>query len=148
MTFALRGDKTMADLFVRANSRRHVRHAVDLPCSVVFEKNLTLAGLRAVDLSPDGMRIELSDVEVELGDHFFVCFRTPARWFLTDAFATRLLLGRRRGETRRCLALRFGSLSTALRARIEGDLRLMPPHLPQREQRVDYAATVGRILAQ
>src|ERR1700734_2878768 len=109
----------MADIFIRADSRRHVRHAVDLPCSVVCEKDLTLAGLRALDLSPDGMRIELSNVEVKVGDRLFVCFRTPARWFLTDAFAARLLLGRRAGETGRCLALRFGSLSTASRARVE-----------------------------
>jgi hypothetical protein len=138
----------MADIFVRANARRHIRHAVDLPCSVVFEKDLTLAGLRAVDMTPDGMRIELSNVDVQLGDRFFVCFRTPARWFLTDAFAARILRGRRHGETGRSLALRFGSLSRALRTEVQGDLRLVPPHLPQREQRVDYAATVARILAQ
>jgi hypothetical protein len=136
-------------ILVRANGRRDVRHAVDLSCSVVREKDSRLASLRAVDLSPDGMRVELKDVDVEAGDRFFVCFRTTAFgiWFYTDAFATRLLRGRRPGEQGRSLALKFGSLSAVSRLCIRGALRRVPPHLPQREQRIDYAATVSRILA-
>jgi len=99
-------------ILVRANARREIRHAVDLPCSVVREKDSRLTSLRAVDLSPGGMRVELRDVDVEAGDRFFVCFRATAFgiWFYTDAFATRLLKGRRPGESGRSLGLRFGSL--------------------------------------
>jgi PilZ domain len=139
----------MSSVLVRANARRDIRHAVNLSCSVVREKDSKLASLRAVDLSPDGMRVELRDVDVEAGDRFFVCFRTTdfGIWFYTDAFAARLLRGRRPGENGRSLALRFGSLSAVSRLCIRGALRRVPPHLPQREPRVDYAATVGRILA-
>jgi hypothetical protein len=139
----------MSSVLVRANARRDIRHAVNLSCSVVREKDSKLASLRAVDLSPDGMRVELRDVDVEAGDRFFVCFRTTdfGIWFYTDAFAARLLRGRRPGENGRSLALRFGSLSAVSRLCIRGALRRLPPHLPQREPRVDYAATVGRILA-
>jgi hypothetical protein len=139
----------MASVLERANTRRYVRHAVDLPCSIVCEKDFKLASLRAMDLSPDGMRVELRDVDVETGDRLFVCFLTEpnGRWFFTDAFAARLLRGRRVGERGPSLGLRFGSLSGESRLRVEADLRGVPPLLPQREARIDYAATIERILA-
>jgi hypothetical protein len=139
----------MTSLLVRVTERRALRHAVDISCSVVREKDSKLASLRAIDLSPEGMRVELKDVDVDLGDRFFVCFRTTpfGIWFYTDAYATRLLQGRRPKERGRSLGLKFGSLSAVSRLCIRGALRRTPPHLPQREQRIDYAATVGRILA-
>jgi PilZ domain-containing protein len=139
----------MASIFVLADVRSDVRHAVDLPCSVVRERDSELVSLHAVDLSPGGMRVELQGMDVEAGDRFFVSFQTMAfgTWFYTDAFAARLLWGRRPGERRPSMALRFGSLSTDSRVRIRDALRGVPPHLPQREQRIDYAATVGQILA-
>jgi hypothetical protein len=142
------GEKDMDSFLVRVARRRAIRHAVELPCSVVREKDSRLASLQASDLSPDGMRVALKDVDVQLGDRFYVCFRaTPfGIWFYTDAFATRILEGRRPKERGRSLALRFGSLSAVSRLCIRGALRRVPPHLPQREQPIDYAATVGRIL--
>jgi hypothetical protein len=139
----------MASILVRANSRRDVRHAVDLSCSVVREKDSKLASVRALDLSPSGIRVELRDIQVEAGDRFFVCFRTTdfGIWFYTDAVATRLIRGRRPGDNGRSLALRFRSLSAVSRLCIRGALRKIPPHLPKRSQRIDYAATVGKILA-
>jgi len=137
----------MPSILIRASVRREIRHAVDLPCWVVCEKDFRLASERILDLSPDGMRVELADVEVEKGDRFFACFWSTGKWFFSDAFAARLLLGRRPGERGRSLALRFGSLSGAARRSVRQDLCRVPPHLPQRAQRIDYAATVARILA-
>jgi hypothetical protein len=139
----------MSSFLVRVAERRAVRHAVDLSCTVVREKDSKLASLRAIDLSPEGMRVDLKDVDVDVGDRFFVCFRTTpfGIWFYTDAYATRMLHGRRPKERGRSLGLRFGSLSSVSRLCIRGALRRVPPHLPQREQRIDYAATVGRILS-
>jgi PilZ domain len=139
----------MNSFLVRVAERHAIRHAVDLPCSVVREKDSKLASLRALDLSPQGMRVELRDVDVDVGDRFFVCFRTTpfGIWFYTDAYATRLLQGRRPKDRGRSLGLRFESLSSVSRLCIRGALRRVPPHLPQREQRIDYAATVGKILS-
>jgi hypothetical protein len=134
---------------VRATDRRAVRHAVDLDCCVVREKDTKLVGHRAFDLSPYGMRVHLRDADVELGDRFFVCFRATqfGLWFYTDARATRILHGRRPDERGRSLGLRFRSLDAVSRLLLRGALRRVPPPLPQRELRVDYAATVGKILA-
>jgi hypothetical protein len=142
----------MESFVVRASNRRAIRHAVDLSCSVVRLKDSTLTSIHASDLSPDGMHVELCclDVEdVEIGDRFFVCFRsTPfGIWFYTVATATRIVRGRRPDDHGRGLGLRFESLSPLSRLMIHGALHRVPPHLPQREPRIDYAATVGKILA-
>jgi hypothetical protein len=133
---------------VRTSERCALRHAVDLSCSVVREKDSRLTSLRAIDLSPHGIRVELKDVDVDLGDRFFVSFRLSpfGIWYCSDAYATRMLHGRRPKERARSLGLRFGSLSAVSRLCIRGALRRVPPHLPQRERRIDYAATVRKIL--
>jgi hypothetical protein len=139
----------MESFLVRASNRRAIRHAVDLSCSVVREKDSTLTSIHATDLSSDGVRVELCGLDVEIGDRFFVSFRsTPfGIWFYTDATATRIVHGRRSKDHGRGLGLRFGSLSPLSRLIIHGALHGVPPHLPQREPRIDYAATVGKILA-
>jgi hypothetical protein len=76
-TMSVEGENNMASFVVRASNRRAIRHAVDLSCSVIREKDSTLTSLRAIDLSPDGMRVELYGLDVDLGDRFFVCFRSP-----------------------------------------------------------------------
>jgi PilZ domain len=136
----------MSAILIHASDRCDVRHAVTLPCSVVREKDFTVASQRMLDLSAGGMRVELHDVDVQRGDRFFVYFRTVGHWFFTDAFATRLLLGRRRGEAGPSLALRFGSLAGASRLRIRRELRHVPPHAPERAPRIDHAATMRRLL--
>jgi hypothetical protein len=137
----------MASILVFADARRDVRHAVDLPCSVVREEDSQLVSRHAVDLSPNGIRVDVSRIDIQAGDRFLVCFPATAlgTWFYTSAVAARLLCGRRSGESCPSLALLFASLSTASRQSVRGALRGVPPLLPQREPRIDYAATVERI---
>jgi hypothetical protein len=139
----------MASILVLADARRDVRHGVDLPCWVVREVDSQLMSRHAVDLSPNGIRVSVSRIDIQVGDRFFVCFlaRALGPWFYTDAVAARLLCGRRSGESCRSLALLFTSLSTASSDSVRGALRGVPPLLPQREARIDYAATVERIRA-
>jgi len=139
----------MDEFLVRASGRHTIRRAVEVSCCVVRQSDGKIIGRRGFDLSPYGMRVELKDIDVELGDRFFVCFRTTpfGIWFYTDAHATRVLHGRRPKEEGRALGLKFGSLSAVSRLCIRGALRRVPPHLPQRDQRIDYAATIGQILA-
>ena len=134
---------------VRASDRRVIRHAIQLDCCVIREKDSKLVGQKAFDLSPYGMRVDLQDAEADVGDRFYVCFRATQQnlWFYTDALAMRILQGRRPKERGRSLGLRFRSLDAVSRLILRGALRKIPPPLPQRELRIDYAATIGNILA-
>jgi hypothetical protein len=93
-----------------------------------------------VDLSPDGMRVELRDVDIEIGERLF-CFRTKpdGRWFFTDAFRGPLAFREKSRGEGRSLGPRFGSLSATSRRCVKDELRGVPPLLPQGAQRIGYA---------
>lgn len=134
---------------MRATGRQTIRRAVEVSCCVVREKDGKIVGRRALDLSPQGMLVELKDIDVDPGDLLHVCFKATQlqKWFYTDARAARVLHGRRPHERGRALGLRFESLDAVSRLILRGALRKIPPTLPQREKRIDYAATVLQILA-
>ncbi len=138
----------MSSFLVRVSERAVVRRAVEVACCVVRFRDGKVIGRRAFDLSPHGMRVALSDADVEPGDLLHVTFQATdiRKWFYTDARAARVLHGRRERERGRSLGIQFEGLDAVSRLILRGALRRVPPPLPQREQRIDYAATVGRLL--
>ena len=139
----------MGSVLVRVNERTAIRRSVDVACSVVRQRDGKVIGRKAFDLSPWGMRVALSDAEVDPGDLLYVYFKATPQdlLFCTDATATRLLAGRRPKERGRSLGLRFDTLDSVSRLILRGALRRVPPPLPQREPRIDYAATIANILS-
>jgi hypothetical protein len=137
----------MGSFLVRATERQAIRRAIELSCCVVRRRDAKVIGRRAFDLSPYGMRVELADIDVDPGDMFHVCFRATdiQKWFYTEASAARILHGRRPRERGRSLGLRFETLDAVSRLILRGALRKVPPPLPQRERRIDYAATILQI---
>ena len=135
----------MSTLLVRRNQRREIRRAVRMPCRVVAEREFKLIGDRAVDLSPEGMLVP-TEQPLEIGDSVIVSFRTTdlGIWFDTDAKVVRVIHGRRPGDTGKCMGLSFQSLSAVHRLILRGYFRHVPPPLPKRAQRIDYAASVRR----
>jgi hypothetical protein len=136
-------------VLVRASGRQTTRRAAPVTCCVVRESDGRIIGRRGFDLSPEGMRVELLDFDVDRGDFLHVCFQATQlqKWFYTDAIAARVLQGRRPQERGRSLGLRFESLDAISRLILRGALRKVPPVLPVRERRIDYAATLMKILA-
>lgn len=134
--------------FVMKTNRRTVRRAVRLSCQVVSEDSFRLVGRRALDLSPAGMLLE-SDADVRLGDELLVSFRAPQSGLFIDTSAriVRVVAGRRPGDHGRCLGLRFEHLDLLMQSVLGASLAGMPPPLPQRAKRVDYAATIRAIAA-
>ena len=128
------------------SDRRAVRRAVRLACQAVSEDAFRLVGRRALDLSPAGMLLE-SDVDAQLGDELIVSFRAPQSGLFIDTTArvVRVVAGRRPGDHGRCLGLRFEHLEPTLRSALGASLAGLPPPLPQRAARVDYAATIRGI---
>jgi hypothetical protein len=127
-----------------ARQRRVMRRAVRVDCHVVRERDFRLIGSRAVDLSPEGMLVMAQD-PVLTGEPVFVAFRLPRSswWFDAEATVARVVPGRRPGDPGRCFALAFDSLEDDAQAFLSRALRGVPPPLPRREQRIDYAASIA-----
>jgi hypothetical protein len=133
----------MFGTLVHAQQRRIVRRAMRVECQVVRERDFRLLGSHAVDLSPMGMQV-MAQERVLTGEPVLVAFRLPLTsfWFDAEATVARVVHGRRPGDTGRCFGLSFEALGEDVAAFLRRALRGVPPPLPMREPRVDYAATV------
>jgi hypothetical protein len=129
---------------VHTSRRRAVRRAVRVDCQVVRERDFKLLGDWAVDLSPDGMLVVTRDV-VLTGEEVIVSFPIPRTRVIVDVEATvaRVVHGRRPSDRhRRALGLSFESLDPDQAHLLRSQLHRIPPPLPARPPRVDYAAMV------
>jgi PilZ domain len=122
-----------------------MRRSVRVDCQVVREHDFKLVGRRAIDLSADGMLV-LSDTRVLTGEDVIVTFRAPSTRLWLDCTATvaRVVHGRRPGDWGPCLGLTFESMDEVTRALLRAELRGLPPPVPAREMRIDYAETVRK----
>jgi hypothetical protein len=109
----------------------------------VRERDFKIVARQAIDLSPDGMLVE-SDCELARGENVIVSFMaTPLGiWFDSEATIARVLPGRRTGDRGRAIGLSFTTLDRVKRLILRGHLRRVPPPVPRRSQRIDWAATI------
>jgi hypothetical protein len=131
-------------ILVTAHQRRALRRAVRVDCQVVREHDFKLLGDWALDLSTDGMLIVTRD-DVLTGEDVIVSFPIPRTRVIVDAVATvaRVIHGRRPSDRhRRALGISFESLDPEHRRLLRVGLRDIPPPLPARSPRVDYAASI------
>jgi hypothetical protein len=137
------GKKTMLGTLVHAHQRRALRRGIRVDCQVVRERDFRLIGSRGVDLSPAGMLVMAQEPALT-GEPVIVCFRLPrsAYWFDAEATIARVVHGRRPGDLGRCLGIEFDDLDVDAKAFLRCALQTVPPPLPMRERRIDYAATV------
>ena len=135
-------------MLVRKNDRKSVRRHVRIDCQVVRESDFALVGHRTLDLSPDGMHVRLSD-DVLVGEKMLVSFQATqlGLWFDTQAEVMRIIRGRRPEDEGRAFGVKFTNMDSVSRLILRGHLRRVPPPLPQRPTRVDYAATIRQIAA-
>ena len=135
------------------NRRREQRRAARLRCTVRRMDTWRLVGDRTIDLSPEGMLI-LSDETVDHGAELVVSFQATDLpiWFDTLGTVTRVVEGRRPGDTGRALGVHFETLPAVSRLILRGHLKRHPPTLPRRERPVellpaepDYAQIVKDI---
>jgi hypothetical protein len=121
-----------------------MRRAVNVACQVVRERDFKLLGDWAVDLSPDGMLVLTRDV-VLTGEEVIVSFSVPRTRVIIDAVATvaRVVHGRRPTDRhRRALGISFDTLEPEQQHLLRASLRRIPPPLPARAPRIDYAGSV------
>lgn len=108
--------------------RKAFRHAVDLRCRIVRERDFRFVAERAVDLSTDGMLV-VTNEQVLTGEPLIVSFRAPrgSRWIDAEAVVARVIHGRRPGERGRRLGLAFHGLDHEARHALFQSLRTLPP---------------------
>jgi len=130
----------------RRMQRRSMRRAVRLECEVVREHDFKLIASHAVDLSPDGMLV-LADAVVLTGEDVIISFRTPFsnHWFDACGTIARVVHGRRPGDFGPCFGIHFDDAEEVSRIVLEQKLRRLPPPLPRRAARLDYAAMVASV---
>ncbi len=132
----------MLATLVHAQERRALRRRLRIDCQVVRERDFALVGRRGLDLSPRGMLV-MADERVLTGEPLVVAFRLPGSgwWFDAEGAVSRVIHGRRPGDAGRCFAVEFEGLESAVQYFLHTALQNVPPPVPARERRVDYAAT-------
>lgn len=128
--------------------RHSVRRQVRLGCQVVSDSRFRLVAKRCLDLSQTGMLVE-SDADVAVGDEILVSFRMPgtSRYFDLVGRVARIVAGKRPTDAGRCLGVRFEGVDVLTAALLGVMLRGLPPPIPSRPPRIDYAATVLALAA-
>ena len=113
---------------MQAHHRKSFRHAVDLGCQIVRERDFRLVATCALDLSTDGL-LAATDLPVLTGEALVVSFRAPrsSRWIDAEAVVTRVDHGRRPGERGRRLGIAFHGLGQEERHHLFQALRMLPP---------------------
>ena len=125
----------------RFHKHRHsVRRAVSAECQVVAENGFRLLGERTLDVSRQGLLLA-SRADASIGESVFVALKSPngCSWLDAEGFVARVLDGG--------IAIRFTQMSTIDRIMLAESLRGLPPPVPRRRPRPDYAATVRALAA-
>lgn len=137
----------MHELLVPSQHRRSTRRAWQGRCHAISLHDFRMMGQRVLDLSPHGLLVA-ADTPVEVGERVLVSFQAPRGdgWFDAEARVARIVEGWREGDPGYCMGLRFTGIPLSTRLELRQRLQGLPPPLPQRHRRVDYAESVRRIL--
>lgn len=106
---------------------RPLRHTVRGNCQVVRERDFRLVADRIENVSAWGLLVGPAD-PVLTGERVFVSFQLPGsdRWYDACGVVTRIIHGRRPGETSRSFALEFTDLGAFDRFKLRRALERVP----------------------
>ena len=129
-----------------AADRKALRRQLRIPCQVVCEHDFLLLGSECLDLSLEGMAVR-ARLPALPHSPVLVSFRLPGSSLFIDveALVTRMAWGRRDEDSGPTLGLRFLTLGAVDRAILAARLRGLPPPVPRRRVRADYAGSVRAI---
>lgn len=125
-----------------SGSRRiAIRRYLRIGCSIVREHDFKVIAERTLDMSTNGMLVQTQS-RVLTGEEVIVSFEIPStrRWFDAEATVTRVVHGRRPGDTGRALGLTFHGVSNVQKATLAAILKRLPPPIPKRDPRAPQIA--------
>ena len=136
----------LKEILLTARDRSAVRRNVRVPCTISAGDGHDAVTTECLDISADGMRIAAAQ-ELPLGSRLQVALTLPETEtkVRVEASVQRVGRGRRRGERAMELGLRFLDCSVVDGAILDASLNGLPPPVPARRLRMDYAASVLRI---
>jgi hypothetical protein len=133
--------------FAMMQERAAIRRAVQIPCTLVRTRDFKVIGRQTLDLSENGMLVgaldDVGQTENVMASFTFTPFAIP---FQVEGHVARILHGRRGKDRMPAVAIHFDALDSISRLILRGNLRRIPPVLPARARRIDYAGTVARLL--
>ncbi len=148
----LNGAPTSSE-FIYASNRLEVRRNLRLRCQVVTQEAFRLVGDVALDLSLTGILVRCSgDIssgdaslgDTSLGDHVYVSLPIlgGSAWLDTEGEVRRMVHGRRGPDRGLCAGIAFTSLQLAEYSLLRAGLSQLPPPVPTRPLRRDYARSM------
>jgi hypothetical protein len=138
---------SFADFAVlRAADRKSLRRAVRTECEVVAEDGFRLLGRYTLDLSEDGLLLD-AGAPCVIGEPVIVSLRMPrgTSWIDAEGHVARAIDGQRREDCGSALGIAFDTMSAVDRAILRASLHGLPPPVPRRHRRMDYASTIGAL---
>ena len=136
----------MSAILMPFNQRSNLRRHVSMPCQVVSETAFELIGDQCVDLSPTGLQVKATRA-ARLSTPVLVSFRIPDSGIYVDAegIVARVVWGRRDEDEYPSYGIEFTNIGRVDRAILAARLRGLPPPIPARNLRMDYASSVQSI---
>ncbi len=126
--------------------RKTLRRDVRVPCQVVTDADFQLLGEETLDLSPHGMLLR-SHEAAKPGDSVIVSLRLPhsKTWIDAEGEIARIVRGYRATDTDRAIGIGFTQIGAIESAMLGAALEQLPPPVPARQVRKDYAAAIKAV---
>lgn len=136
----------MQPVLLAARDRRALRRRVRISCQAVEEASFTLLARECFDLSVHGMALKALSPR-PVGTPLIVSFRIPGSSYHCDleARVARVAWGRRREDRHPALGIELLGIDPLSKAVLSARLRGLPPPVPMRKVRIDYAKSIERI---
>lgn len=123
--------------------RRSMRRAAKLDCYVVAKKGFRTLRGTTLDVSEEGLRVA-TDLDVTIGEKVVLalCLPNGRSWVDARGRVVRIERGVRAGDDGPAVAIELTEMDPIDRGLLRGSLASIPPPIPRRGLRVDYAASV------
>ncbi len=142
-------DADIVPVFETRSKRSGARHGIALPCEVVSLSDMRSLGDYTIDVSNNGLLLAC-DKHVRLGTQVLVNMLVP----FTDlrlfgkGVVSRVTHGRRENDTAPAIGIELESVDADLHHALEAKLAKIPPRVPMRHLRRNYAGLIEQISSQ